>query len=264
MIERTNLRFGLVSIAPYTDRGINVTLLVEFLPQIASTMKTTATCSVLTVFAVLLVSDLGHYGSQAFSIQRLSPQVIRSLTQVLSQHQPSRPRACPSHSSSLSLSSSSTTTESDNENNNNNDPAVSVASKSTLKGIVPNGAGAAAASLQIPEDKASPVSTPSTMSEYRAQAGPFAVRLKYGVLNPYGVWYGMVAILLGLPWFAALMTYQAFSILTRGKFDKQRSIPSTFNQIWGTLLMRLTRSYPQAEGLDILKDLYAKYVGLKL
>jgi hypothetical protein len=92
------------------------------------------------------------------------------------------------------------------------------------------------------------------------QGGLFTVRTKYGALNPYAVYYGTVSILLGLPWFLALTAYQLFALVTRNKFDQNRKIPVYMNQVWGTLLLRLTRSYPTMENRQVLVDFYKEYV----
>ena len=153
---------------------------------------------------------------------------------------------------SSSSSTNAITSESDGGYSGNQ---AGLMGSSTLNGITPNGAVDDATAMQQQQQV-----KPQQLN-YRAQSGPFSFKVgKYGVLNLYGIWYGLVAIGFGLPWLAALTMYQFFTIVTRGKFDKQRFIPTLFNHIWGTLLMRFTRSYPRVEGLGILKDFYAKYV----
>ena len=90
----------------------------------------------------------------------------------------------------------------------------------------------------------------------RQEGGRLAFSTKYGALNPFAIYYGLVAIGLGIPWFFALKVYSFLQFVTRGAFDKHRQIPTWLNQIWGVLLMRLTRSYPKIENMDILKDFY--------
>lgn len=90
----------------------------------------------------------------------------------------------------------------------------------------------------------------------RQEGGPLAFSTKYGALNPYAIYYGLVAIGLGIPWFIALKTYSFVQFVTRGAFDKHRQIPTWLNQVWGILLMRLTRSYPKIVNMDVLKDFY--------
>ena len=112
-----------------------------------------------------------------------------------------------------------------------------------------NGSGASAGSLRKPDK-----------NQYRAQAGPFSFQTKYGVLNPFAIWYGTVAIGFGLIWFAALTTYQLFAFLTRGKLDQKRLIPNLLNQTWGELLLFFTNSFPKIEGTEHLKKLNKEYV----
>lgn len=90
----------------------------------------------------------------------------------------------------------------------------------------------------------------------RTKAGALAFRTKYGVLNPFAIWYGFVSIVLGLAWFTGLTLYQVFFFLTRGNFDKNRFIPNLLNQTWGTLLMFFTNSFPKIEGSEKLAKLY--------
>lgn len=83
-----------------------------------------------------------------------------------------------------------------------------------------------------------------------------AFKTKFGALNHYAIYYGLLAIFLGVPWFIALKSYQLLQILTRNRFDRLRRIPSFLNHVWGVTLMRLTRSYPVIVNEDILKDFY--------
>ncbi|KAL7573066.1 hypothetical protein ACA910_018753 [Epithemia clementina (nom. ined.)] len=166
-----------------------------------------------------------------------------------------RCRECSSrqHRFEVPMSSSSSTNAATSESDGSRKDSSMAMPSSTMNGITPNGATPKQEKEFKDKQKQQLEAT-----NFRAQAGPLSFKAKYGVLNPYGIWYGFVAIFLGIPWFAALTLYQCFTILTRGKFDKQRFVPNLFNQIWGTILMRLTRSYPKVEGLDILKEFYEK------
>ena len=55
----------------------------------------------------------------------------------------------------------------------------------------------------------------------RQEGGRFAFDTKYGALNPFAIYYGLTAILLGIPWFVALTLCQVFYFLTGNKIDKQ-------------------------------------------
>lgn len=94
--------------------------------------------------------------------------------------------------------------------------------------------------------------------QVREEGGRFAFYTKYGALNPFAIYYGLVAIGLGIPWFLALTVYQGLAWVTRGKIDKQRLIPVWINHLWGTALMRLTRCYPKMENKDVLKKFYKR------
>lgn len=90
----------------------------------------------------------------------------------------------------------------------------------------------------------------------RQEGGLFAFNTKYGALNPFAIYYGLVAIFLGIPWFFALTFCQLFYFVTRGKVDQQRRMPVFITHIWGTLLMRLTGCYPKMVNKEILKQFY--------
>jgi hypothetical protein len=55
----------------------------------------------------------------------------------------------------------------------------------------------------------------------REEGGVFAFDTKYGALNPFAIYYGLVAIFLGIPWVATLNLYRLFQSVTGGRFDKQ-------------------------------------------
>lgn len=90
----------------------------------------------------------------------------------------------------------------------------------------------------------------------REEGGLFAFNTKYGALNPFAIYYGLVAIFLGIPWLFALTFCQLFYFVTRGKIDKQRRMPVFISHVWGTALMRLTGCYPKMVNRHILKEFY--------
>ncbi|GAX28399.1 1-acyl-sn-glycerol-3-phosphate acyltransferase [Fistulifera solaris] len=96
----------------------------------------------------------------------------------------------------------------------------------------------------------------SKWDRVRREGGIFSIHTKYGGLNPFGLWYGVVAVTLGIPWYIAMTICQIFYKLTGERFDRLRRIPIFITQIWGTLLLRLTHCYPKMEGLDILRKFY--------
>lgn len=56
--------------------------------------------------------------------------------------------------------------------------------------------------------------------QIRKEGGLFAFDTKYGALNPFGIYYGLTAILLGIPWFVALTFAQLVYKITGNRFDK--------------------------------------------
>lgn len=57
--------------------------------------------------------------------------------------------------------------------------------------------------------------------QIRKEGGLFAFKTKYGALNPFGIYYGLTSILLGIPWYIALTFMQLVFLITGGRFDKQ-------------------------------------------
>jgi hypothetical protein len=96
--------------------------------------------------------------------------------------------------------------------------------------------------------------------QIRREGGPLAFNTKYGALNPYAIYYGSLSIFLGIPWFFALKLYALLARVTRKRFDRLCFIPTLLNHLWGVTLLRLTRSYPVVENMDILRDFYKEYV----
>ena len=119
--------------------------------------------------------------------------------------------------------------------------------------------------------------------QIREEGGIFAFNTKYGALNPFAIYYGLVAIFLGIPWFFALMFCKLFYFVTRGKIDTQvniiavlmewqwspdvefsffrlskRRMPVFISHVWGVVLMRLTGCYPKRVNREILKEYFKR------
>jgi len=94
------------------------------------------------------------------------------------------------------------------------------------------------------------------IQQIRKEGGIFAFNTKFGALNPYAIYYGLVSIALGLVWFVALTFSQLFYKLTGGKLDKRRRLPVFFSHVWGTLLMLFTGCFPKVENWDAIKDFH--------
>jgi hypothetical protein len=58
-----------------------------------------------------------------------------------------------------------------------------------------------------------------TYRELRAEGGPFTFNTPIGALNPFAIYYGLVSIFLGIPWFVSLKICQFLYLVTRNKFD---------------------------------------------
>ena len=94
------------------------------------------------------------------------------------------------------------------------------------------------------------------IQQIKKEGGPLAFNTKYGALNPFAIYYGLVSIGLGLIWFVALTCTQLFYKLTGGKIDKKRRIPVFCSHVWGTLLMAFTGCFPKIENGNIIKDFH--------
>lgn len=119
----------------------------------------------------------------------------------------------------------------------------------------------ATASAASSEDDATEISILDRKWEERVArvkelGGPLTFMTPVGAFNPYGLYYGITSIALGLIWYAELTMCKFLYFISRNKFDSQRRIPVFFSQIWGTLLMALTRGFPEFENMHILKDFY--------
>ena len=96
------------------------------------------------------------------------------------------------------------------------------------------------------------------LQQIKNEGGILAFNTKFGALNPYGIFYGLTSIALGLVWFVALLASQLFYKVTGSKLDKKRRIPVTLNHIWGTLLMLFTGCFPKIENGDLIKKFHKR------
>ena len=65
----------------------------------------------------------------------------------------------------------------------------------------------------------------------RAEGGIFALNTKYGAFNPYGFYYGLTSIVLGVFWYLALTACQGLYMITGNRIDKLVSLKCSF---WST------------------------------
>ena len=94
------------------------------------------------------------------------------------------------------------------------------------------------------------------LQQIRKEGGPLAFNTKYGALNPFAIYYGLVSIGLGLIWFVLLTLSQLFYKLTGGRFDTKRRLPVFFSHCWGTFLMAFTGCFPKVENANIVKEFH--------
>jgi hypothetical protein len=69
----------------------------------------------------------------------------------------------------------------------------------------------------------------------RKEGGIFTFNTKFGALNPYAIYYGLTSILLGIPWFLAMLMCQFFYFITGNRIDRNRCLPVKITQMWGTV-----------------------------
>jgi 1-acyl-sn-glycerol-3-phosphate acyltransferase len=76
-------------------------------------------------------------------------------------------------------------------------------------------------------------------------------------MNLFGFYYGLVACILGIPWFIALSTLQLIYKIFP-KFDTTRKIPIMVGNIYGYTLLFLTRCFPTVKGRENLASVLGK------
>ena len=96
------------------------------------------------------------------------------------------------------------------------------------------------------------------LQQIRKEGGPLAFNTKFGAVNPYGIYYGLVSITFGLVWLMVVLSLQLFYKVTGGKIDKKRRIPVFFAHVWGTLSMIFTGTFPKIENWDIIKEFHKR------
>ena len=58
-----------------------------------------------------------------------------------------------------------------------------------------------------------------TLKELRAEGGPLTFNTPIGALNPFAIYYGLLSLALGLPWYVVLKSCQLLYFVTRGRVD---------------------------------------------
>ena len=80
------------------------------------------------------------------------------------------------------------------------------------------------ASSDVPETGKSVVKNGKSMEDFRREGGVLCVNTPIGALNPFALYYGLVSLFLGIPWFVALKICQFGYWATGGRLDKKVSI----------------------------------------
>jgi len=121
----------------------------------------------------------------------------------------------------------------------------------------------AAPSSTVPDSTPTTSETPAPVKKKRASiqelrqlGGISTFDTPIGALNLYGIFYGVVAIGLGLVWYVATMTWKLIHFLSGKRFDKMALGPILLGQTWGRTLMKLTLADPKIENHEILKNFY--------
>lgn len=95
--------------------------------------------------------------------------------------------------------------------------------------------------------------TPSkkkTLKDLRAEGGRLTFNTPIGALNPFAIYYGIMSLVLGAPWFLSTKLYQFMSFLTRGRFDpkvRDEYFPETGSlilKLWPGNTQRIHRLHP--------------------
>ena len=60
-----------------------------------------------------------------------------------------------------------------------------------------------------------------SIKDFREEGGILSINTPIGALNPFAVYYGLLSLFLGVPWYIALKSCQFLYWVTRGKFDKK-------------------------------------------
>ena len=99
------------------------------------------------------------------------------------------------------------------------------------------------------------ISPPQEKIIFSDEKGIFELKTKHGHFNPFGIFFGVTAIVLGLPWFVSLVACEMMYKYSKD-FDKLRAVPVFFSHIWQVFLLTITRSMPKVVNGDILKEFY--------
>ena len=166
-----------------------------------------------------------------------------------------RPGTSLSSSASVAPCADGNNNNSNNSNNNSNSPAVVVASASSS---TDGDADATTTATPTTTTTATLTKQQKRARQIRREGGMFAFDTKFGALNPFAIYYGLVSIALGLVWFAALTACDLLYRITGGRVDRNRRVPVFLSHAWGTLLMLLTGCFPKVENGNIVREFHKR------
>lgn len=140
-------------------------------------------------------------------------------------------------------------------------PGTALSNAAAASASTPSTPTSDAVSPSAAEVASSDDDTPMTkqqqrMKQIREEGGPLAFNTKYGALNPYGIYYGIVSVGLGLVWLALLTMSSVFYKITGNRFDKRRRFPIFAGHLWGYALLALTGNFPKIENKEIIDEFH--------
>jgi len=140
-------------------------------------------------------------------------------------------------------------------------PGTALSNAAAASASTPSTPTSDAVSPSAAEVASSDDDTPMTkqqqrMKQIREEGGPLAFNTKYGALNPYGIYYGIVSVGLGLVWLALLTMSSVFYKITGNRFDKRRRFPIFAGHLWGYGMLALTGNFPKIENKEIIDEFH--------
>ena len=194
----------------------------------------TCSCKAIYIFLFVMVASSSSPASTVYAFGPSATHIHIKSSSSCHRHQPSSASKCTSSSTSMWLSAAAAASF-DSSSKNNELDASSEATTS---------------SLTTKQQK--------RLQQIRNEGGPLAFNTKFGALNPFAIYYGLVSIGLGLIWFMALSACQLMYKLTGNRVDRKRRIPVFLSHVWGTLLMTFTGCFPKVENGDIVKNFHKR------
>lgn len=114
----------------------------------------------------------------------------------------------------------------------------------------------AATSANDPAANETNIKIKKKWNELRKEGGPLTFNTPIGALNPFAIYYFLVSVALGIPWYICCKFLQVIYWITGNRIDPQRRIPIFVGHCWGMTLMRLTQCYPVIRNRQIVTDFF--------